>query len=308
MMSKNTKFFVMKDIAKLAPVFVLSLFSLGTLIKSPCQRIDRTIYLESGKVRVSGKGKSEETKVERVEKKGNLTEKESQEFSVRVRGMVMDRTTGTPVVVLETEEQNRFVPIWIGFAEAIAIDMVLRGISPPRPMTHDLIRNILDNIGGKVKKITITDIKNNTYYAEIMIELNGKTFRIDSRPSDALAIALRTKSPIFITKKILEASIKIPEEDEKDMWSKFGISVQQITPELEEFFGTKGVVVSDVKENSPAYGKIKRGDIIVEVNGKSTKEERGIEVLQDELKRNREIELVVIREGKKLTAKIKTGN
>ncbi len=301
---------------KIIPIFVFSVLSLGTLIKSPCYEVGQELMKEGKKIgtsedrfndensKVDIEKEKEETETEKkvIQIEERQAEKDDQELSAKVRGMVMDRISGTPVVVLETDEHKRFVPIWIGFAEAVAIDIVLRGINPPRPMTHDLIRSIIDSIGGKVKKVTITDIKSNTYYAEIWIELNGRVFRIDSRPSDALALALRTKSPIFITNKILSASIKIPDEEE-DIWSKFGISVQQITSELEEFFGSKGLVVSDVKEGSIAYGKIRRGDIIIEVNSKSTKEQ-GINVLKEEMKGKREVELTIIRDKKKLKTKI----
>ena len=314
----------------------LSLLTLGSLVRSPCYEIggeeivkeDRKDSFEPGErnnvpsledrelktIRKVGKKNKlengrEESKEDIVIRsrssggEGDISSLDrGKEYLVNVKGVIFDKVSRSPVVILVTEDENRFVPIWIGFAEATAIEISLRGISPPRPMTHDLIKNMIDTLGGKVAKVKITHIKNNTYYAFIKVVANGKTYYIDSRPSDAIAIALRTKTPIYISEKILKASITIPKED--IAWEKAGISIQQITPELEGYFKSKGVVISDVRKGSPAYGKLKRGDIIIEINGKKTTDEEGLKKVEAEISKNKKVKFTVIREGKKHTVEI----
>ncbi len=128
---------------------------------------------------------------------------------MKVGGLTVDPYTNTPIVLLKDLEDKDVVPIWIGFFEASAIATQLEKVKLSRPMTHDLIKNILDTMGAKVIRVEVTDLRDNTFYALIHIELNGTHYTIDSRPSDAIALALRTGSPIFVNEEVIEKSRKI---------------------------------------------------------------------------------------------------
>ncbi len=128
---------------------------------------------------------------------------------VRVFGLAMDPLTSTPIVILKDLEEKRAIPIWIGLFEASAIATQIEGVTLARPMTHDLIKEMLKILDAKVMKIVINDLRNNTFFASIHIMRGDEPISIDSRPSDAIAIALRAGAPIFINEKIIEKSTSI---------------------------------------------------------------------------------------------------
>jgi bifunctional DNase/RNase len=132
-----------------------------------------------------------------------------------VGGLTLDPVTKTPIVILKDTDNKLNLPIWIGLLEATAMATELEGIKMARPMTHDLLKNILTEMGGSVESIEITELKENTYYALIYLNVGGREMVIDSRPSDAIALALRTKSPIYVAKGVLEASSILQQSDEK---------------------------------------------------------------------------------------------
>jgi bifunctional DNase/RNase len=124
-----------------------------------------------------------------------------------VAGVALDPSTKLPIVMLKDPDNKLNLPIWVGPLEATSMATELEGVKPVRPMTHDLIRNMLAEFGSTVECVEVTDLRENTYFAQILIKTReGKAIAIDSRPSDALALALRTKSPIYVAKKVLEAS------------------------------------------------------------------------------------------------------
>jgi bifunctional DNase/RNase len=125
---------------------------------------------------------------------------------VSIAGMTMDPTSNTPIIVLKPEDDDRAIPIWIGLLEATSIASVLQNIKLDRPMTHDLFKNLLDRLEIVVDKIEVCDLKENTFYAKIHFSSDGKSFSMDSRPSDAIAIALRFDAPIYIDDKVIEKS------------------------------------------------------------------------------------------------------
>ncbi len=125
------------------------------------------------------------------------------DIKVNVQGVLTDPKTETQIVLLRTEENNEVLPIWVGAVEGNAIKFALEGILPPRPMTHDLLKNLLDHLRIRIQKVIVTEIKDNTYYAIIYIESNGSTLTIDSRPSDAIALAVRSHAPIYTTRDVL---------------------------------------------------------------------------------------------------------
>lgn len=134
-------------------------------------------------------------------------------YEMTVSELVMDPQTNTPIVILREKNGDRVLPIWIGIMEATAIAMKLENIEFPRPMTHDLMKNILDHLNVKVEKIEVCDLRENTYYALIHLNLGGVESAIDARPSDAIALALRTKSPIFVRDKVFRKSSQSLQED-----------------------------------------------------------------------------------------------
>src|SRR5579875_84089 len=131
-------------------------------------------------------------------------------IQMSVGAVTLDHTTKTPIVVLRDADNKLNLPIWIGLLEAASMATELEGVKPQRPMTHDLMRNLMTELGGKVEAVAVTELRDNTYYALIEIKTqDGKTIYVDSRPSDAISLALRTKSPIYVAKKVLEASSEL---------------------------------------------------------------------------------------------------
>ena len=129
-------------------------------------------------------------------------------------GLTLDPVTKTPIVILKDTENKLNLPIWIGLLEATAMATEIEGIKMARPMTHDLLKTILVEVGGSVESVEITELKENTYYASVNLNVAGRQMMIDSRPSDAIALALRTKSPIYVAKAVLEASSMLQQNEE----------------------------------------------------------------------------------------------
>ena len=132
-----------------------------------------------------------------------------------------------PIVLLKTADDERFLPIWIGHPEAAAILMKLQGASPPRPMTHDLFTDVISELQGEIVRVTVTELRDNTYYAQITIVQDGREVEIDSRPSDAIALAIRAEAPIFAADQVIEESAiefegdDVNEEEIVDEFKKF---------------------------------------------------------------------------------------
>lgn len=128
------------------------------------------------------------------------------EIEMRIRGLMMDPVTNMPIVVLKDVQGNTILPIWVGVYEANAIALEIEKVQTPRPMTHDLLRNVLHGLDVRVDKIVVNDLKEDTFYALIWVERGGEMMTIDSRPSDALALALRVDCPIFVDEQVLKNS------------------------------------------------------------------------------------------------------
>lgn len=128
------------------------------------------------------------------------------EREMRIRGLMMDPTTNMPIVVLKDVEGDSLLPIWVGVFEANAIALEIEKVTTPRPMTHDLLKNLLVGLQISVTKIVVTELKDDTFYAVIWASRNGETICIDARPSDALALALRMDCPIFVEDSVLKNS------------------------------------------------------------------------------------------------------
>ncbi len=154
-------------------------------------------------------------------------------LEMKVKGLALDPSTNMPIVILKDLEEERALPIWVGIFEANAIALEMESVPTPRPMTHDLIKNILDETEATVLRIVVNDLKDNTFYAEIYLSLNGNEVAIDSRPSDAIALALRVDAPIYVAKKVLEEARSIdltdPElADDKEKWKEW---LEDLRPE-----------------------------------------------------------------------------
>lgn len=137
---------------------------------------------------------------------------------VKIEFLTVDRNTGAPVVILkETEgESKRILLIWIGESEAWAIENRIKEVTMPRPMTHDLLKNVIDAIDGKVQSICVNAFEKTTFFAQVKLELNGEAYDIDARPSDALALALRCDAPIYVDEDVIEENGFLEEEVKKD--------------------------------------------------------------------------------------------
>ena len=134
---------------------------------------------------------------------------EKSEVEVEVRSVGFDNASNAPVVVLQDHDRKVALPIWIGPAEAQAIVMQMQGINPPRPMTHDLIKEMLDGAGVEFRKVLIQDLKDSTYYAQIFLHAGRQDLQVDSRPSDAIALAVRFHRPIFVARALLKGDSAI---------------------------------------------------------------------------------------------------
>ena len=126
------------------------------------------------------------------------------QIEMSIKGLMVDPLTNMPIVILRDQDGQRVLPIWVGIFEANAIALQIENIATPRPMTHDLLRNVIQDLKASVQKIVVCDLQENTFYALIYLGLNGDTVAIDARPSDAIALALRTRAPIFVEETVID--------------------------------------------------------------------------------------------------------
>jgi bifunctional DNase/RNase len=126
------------------------------------------------------------------------------QIEMTIKGLMVDPITNTPIVILRDREGDRVLPIWVGIFEANAIALQIENVTTARPMTHDLLRNVIQDLKASVERIVVSDVQDNTYYAMIYLARNGETLAIDARPSDAIALALRARAPIFVEERVVE--------------------------------------------------------------------------------------------------------
>jgi len=155
----------------------------------------------------------------------------SQELQVEIKGLMLDPASNVPIVILRDPLSQLFLPIWIGVFEANAIALRIEGVEPPRPMTHDLLRLMLDQLGAAVEKIVISDLRESTFFALIHLHHQGQPLTVDARPSDAIALALRANAPIFVLRSVLdkaqaaELTTQVSDEEKLKRW------LEEISPE-----------------------------------------------------------------------------
>ena len=151
-----------------------------------------------------------------------------------IYGVSFDLGSKQPIVLLKTADGNRFLPIWIGHPEAAAILMKLQGASTPRPMTHDLVTSMLGELDAQVVRITVTELRENTFHASITIQQNGTEIEVDSRPSDAIALAVRAEAPIYADDRVIEESaieFEGEEVNEEEIVDEFRRFLDHVTPD-----------------------------------------------------------------------------
>jgi len=125
-------------------------------------------------------------------------------IEMTIKGLMVDPVTNMPIVILKDKQGDRVLPIWVGVPEANAIALQIENVATPRPMTHDLLRNIITDLDGQVDRVVVSDLKDNTFYAIIHLTVKGERIAVDSRPSDAIALALRTRSPILVEETVID--------------------------------------------------------------------------------------------------------
>ena len=153
---------------------------------------------------------------------------------MQIYGVSFDMVGTQPIVLLKTSDGNRFLPIWIGHPEAAAILMKLQGASTPRPMTHDLLFDMLAELEVACTRVSVTELRENTFYASITLSMNGREIEIDSRPSDALALAVRSGAPIFAAEDVIaESAIEFEHDpdDNEEVVERFKDFLDRVTPE-----------------------------------------------------------------------------
>ena len=144
-----------------------------------------------------------------------------------IKGLMLDPVSNSPIVVLKDDDEKFFLPIWVGIFEANAIALQLENVTTPRPMTHDLLRNMIAELDAQVSRVVINDLRDSTFFAQIRLTIDaahgGRTLEVDARPSDAIALALRTEAPIFVAQSVLDQAQTIsPEgEDQDDRMKKW---------------------------------------------------------------------------------------
>jgi bifunctional DNase/RNase len=219
-------------------------------------------------------------------------------LQVKIQRLTLDPSSNQPVVFLTDLQENRALLIWIGPCEANAMNAEMEGTKHPRPQTHDLLQGIIQKMKARIQKIVITHSKDGIYFANLVLEREGKVIEIDARPSDSMVLALKAKAPVFVASKMFqEMSVSLKEERGGE--AQYGITAQELTSSLAQSFSfqsTRGVLVSDVRAGSPAEKDgLQRGDIIAEIGGEATPD---VKSLRAALKKMKEpIKARIFRKG-----------
>lgn len=152
-------------------------------------------------------------------------------IEMTIKGLMVDPITNMPIVILKDKDGDRVLPIWVGIFEANAIALQIENIATPRPMTHDLLRNIIMDLQGQVDRVVVSDLKENTFYAIVHLTVKGERVAVDARPSDAIALALRTRAPILVEETVIENAKSVdlgPERTDNDRLQKW---LESLDPE-----------------------------------------------------------------------------
>ena len=230
-----------------------------------------------------------------------------EDLEVTVKGVDLNPRGESSLVVLVDLKGEMALPILIGFSEARAIGLKINDIKTIRPMTHDLINNIFDRVKVKLVRVVINKVEGSIIYAILYLKLDGSVTEIDSRPSDAIALALRAEAPIFVSREVLKAvGVELGEPGRENRFvMRQGLTVQKMTPLLGKYFGLEspeGVLVSDVKPGSPAdRAGVRIGDVIMEINGERIQSLRGFKSIVQDIGEGEGIKLLVQRGADSIT-------
>jgi uncharacterized protein len=153
------------------------------------------------------------------------------QIEMTIKGLMVDPITNMPIIILRDKEGQKVLPIWVGIFEANAIALQIENISTPRPMTHDLLRNIITDLEGQVDRVVVCDLKDNTFYAIIHLTVRGERVAIDARPSDAIALALRTRAPIFVEDTVIDHAKTVDFTSEKSDADRLHKWLESLDPE-----------------------------------------------------------------------------
>lgn len=146
------------------------------------------------------------------------------QIEMTIKGLMVDPITNMPIIILRDTDGQRVLPIWVGVFEANAIALQIENVTTPRPMTHDLLRNVIHDLKADIQKVVVSDIKENTFYALIYLKVNGEDMAIDARPSDAIALALRAQAPIFVEDRVIDHAKTVdfaPEKGDSERLQKW---------------------------------------------------------------------------------------
>ncbi len=228
---------------------------------------------------------------------------------VKVHGLQAIPGTGQVAVVLADDSGKRFLPISVGGDQAVSILLGRKGESASRPLSHDLMAKLLETLNGKLERVTITELKDDTYFAEMVVTQGKKNHRLDARPSDAIALALRTHSPIYVMPNLLSDYTRPPtaetgtEEVSSEAW---GFTVQTLTGDLSQFFGSaQGVLVADVRAESPAgRAGLSPGDIVIRFGRSRIRDLDDFREAMAELEEKTQVEVVVERGKETLSLRL----
>ncbi|HEU4320888.1 MAG TPA: bifunctional nuclease family protein [Acidimicrobiia bacterium] len=161
---------------------------------------------------------------------------EGSPIPMEVVGVRVELPSNQPIVLLREEGGSRYLPIWIGANEATAIATAMEGVQPPRPLTHDLMRSVLDAVGALAVRVVITEMRDSVFFADLTIDASGEEVKVSSRPSDAIALAVRTGTPVFAAPAVLdEAAVHFEEDDEEEEVARFREFLEEAT--VEDFLG-----------------------------------------------------------------------
>jgi len=231
---------------------------------------------------------------------------------VTVHGVYLTPGANTPAVILEDAGASRRLPIWIGYPEADAIRRRLEDEPPPRPLTHELLVELIGRAGADVSRVVVTELRDNTYFARIDLVVDGESLTVEARPSDAIALALGVSAPIYVAESVLEEAARLDivfdgddGDDGSDLpppetegWVGCGIWCQPLDPELGAALGVMaGLLVADLSEAQPADDVLHRGDVILEVGGQPALSVAEVNALLGELDDGDVVPVVVMRDG-----------
>jgi bifunctional DNase/RNase len=227
---------------------------------------------------------------------------EVRQTEVEVRRVEVDMETGSPVVRLrEKAAARRELPIWVGPFEAQAIALEMAGAAPARPLTHDLMRLLVERLGGKLERVEIVDLRDNTYFATLrLVGRNGSRLAVDARPSDAIALALRLDGPILVAEEVFAKSAA--GQASPVAARLLGLTVQTLTPEMAVFFDApRGVLVADVAGNGST---VRRGDVITAVDDAPVASVEDLAARAGSHAEGDRVRLSIRREGQPITVEL----